>query len=76
MYSTVPRPRRPRSNWLANSYALVGTAVTYKWALPLGGGLVWMPGFKIRPPKLAWISKFPASNRNRPTTINFFCIKN
>ena len=37
MYSTVPRPRRPRSNWLANSYALVGTAVTYKWALPLGG---------------------------------------
>ena len=45
MYSTVPRPRRPRSNWLANSYALVGTAVTYKWELPLGGGLVWMPGF-------------------------------
>jgi len=36
---------------------------------------------KIRPPKLAlaaWFrsSKIPASNRNRPTTINFFCIKN
>lgn len=50
MYSTVPRPRRPRSNWLANSYALVGTAVTYNWELPLGGGLVVygaVPGGRI-----------------------------
>ena len=34
------------------------------------------PTFKIRGAKLAWFSKIPASNRNRPTTINFFCIKN
>ena len=51
-------------------YKFRSSAKSSKFTSKLKGSL------KIRGPKLAWFSIFPASNRNRPTTINFFCIKN
>jgi len=50
-------------------HASFGLELHYKYLQNLN---FWQT--KIRRPKLAWLRQNSASNRNRPTTINFFCI--